>query len=293
MSGEMRFAQLTLMPNRIFGGIIENPVLVAAPMFIFMGLVMERTRIAEDLLISPAEDAARGAWRPRARRHADGHDPGRRHGHHRRIGRDADRSGAAHDAQPGLFTVAGRRHRGQRRDAWHPDPAVDHAGLHGGSADAQPRAAVRGGLRAGHVSGGDLRRLHRHPVRPEPRQRPQGAADPARGARGGVAGVLRGAGPAASDHRDGSGLHHRGLGHTDRSRGRRCFRGAASGLPTRAAELADALGAMDGSVRTIAMLFFIFVGATAFAYVFRHIGGSISSWTPPAASPWATGAFWR
>jgi tripartite ATP-independent transporter DctM subunit len=32
-------------------------------------------------------------------------------------------------------------------------------------------------------------------------------------------------------------------------------------------------GAMDGSVRTIAMLFFIFVGATAFAYVFRHIGG--------------------
>lgn len=50
--GEMRFAQVTLMPNRIFGGIIENPVLVAAPMFIFMGLVMERTRIAEDLLIS-------------------------------------------------------------------------------------------------------------------------------------------------------------------------------------------------------------------------------------------------
>ncbi len=51
-SGEMRFAQLTLMPNRIFGGIIENPVLVAAPMFIFMGLVMEKTRIAEDLLVA-------------------------------------------------------------------------------------------------------------------------------------------------------------------------------------------------------------------------------------------------
>ena len=31
--------------------------------------------------------------------------------------------------------------------------------------------------------------------------------------------------------------------------------------------------AMDGSVRTIAMLFFIFVGATAFSYVFRLIGG--------------------
>lgn len=50
--GEMRMAQLTLLPNRIYGGIIENPVLVAAPMFIFMGVVMEKTRIAEDLLIS-------------------------------------------------------------------------------------------------------------------------------------------------------------------------------------------------------------------------------------------------
>ena len=50
--GEMRFVQLSLMPNRIFGGIIENPVLVAAPMFIFMGVVMEKTRIAEDLLIA-------------------------------------------------------------------------------------------------------------------------------------------------------------------------------------------------------------------------------------------------
>ena len=48
--GEMRLVQATLIPNRIFGGTIQNPVLVAAPMFIFMGLVMERTRIAEDLL---------------------------------------------------------------------------------------------------------------------------------------------------------------------------------------------------------------------------------------------------
>jgi tripartite ATP-independent transporter DctM subunit len=50
--GEMRFVQVSLMPNRIFSGIIENPVLVAAPMFIFMGLIMERTRVAEDLLLS-------------------------------------------------------------------------------------------------------------------------------------------------------------------------------------------------------------------------------------------------
>jgi hypothetical protein len=119
----MRFAQLTLMPNRIFGGIIENPVLVAAPMFIFMGLVMERTRIAEDLLISPAKDAPRSARRLGTRRHADGHDPCRRHGHHRRVGRDADGAGPTHHAQPGLFAVARRRHGGQRGDAGHPDPA--------------------------------------------------------------------------------------------------------------------------------------------------------------------------
>jgi tripartite ATP-independent transporter DctM subunit len=50
--GEMRIVQATLIPNRVFGGTIQNPVLVAAPMFIFMGLVMERTRIAEDLLLT-------------------------------------------------------------------------------------------------------------------------------------------------------------------------------------------------------------------------------------------------
>lgn len=52
MSGDIRFAQITLLPNRIFGGIIENPVLVAAPMFVFMGLVLEKTRVADDLLIA-------------------------------------------------------------------------------------------------------------------------------------------------------------------------------------------------------------------------------------------------
>ncbi len=49
-TGEMRFVQLTLLPNRIYGGIVQSPVLVAAPMFIFMGLIMEKTRIADDLL---------------------------------------------------------------------------------------------------------------------------------------------------------------------------------------------------------------------------------------------------
>ena len=50
--GEMRLIQVTLLPNRIFGGSIENPVLVAAPMFIFMGVILEKSRIAEDLLVT-------------------------------------------------------------------------------------------------------------------------------------------------------------------------------------------------------------------------------------------------
>jgi tripartite ATP-independent transporter DctM subunit len=50
--GEIRLVQATLLPNRIFGGVIQNQVLVAAPMFIFMGVIMEKTRIAEDLLLT-------------------------------------------------------------------------------------------------------------------------------------------------------------------------------------------------------------------------------------------------
>jgi tripartite ATP-independent transporter DctM subunit len=50
--GEMRLIQVSLLPNRIFGGSIENPVLVAAPMFIFMGVILEKSRIAEDLLVT-------------------------------------------------------------------------------------------------------------------------------------------------------------------------------------------------------------------------------------------------
>ncbi len=51
-TGDMRAAHATLLPNRIFSGTIENGVLVAAPMFIFMGFIMEKARIAEDLLLT-------------------------------------------------------------------------------------------------------------------------------------------------------------------------------------------------------------------------------------------------
>ncbi|MEO0423626.1 MAG: TRAP transporter large permease subunit [Pseudomonadota bacterium] len=37
-------------PNRIFGGVMSSEILVAVPLFVFMGVMLERARIAEDLL---------------------------------------------------------------------------------------------------------------------------------------------------------------------------------------------------------------------------------------------------
>lgn len=44
------YRQFYLISLRIFGGTMENIVLVAIPMFIFMGTMMERTGVARDLL---------------------------------------------------------------------------------------------------------------------------------------------------------------------------------------------------------------------------------------------------
>ncbi|MGH6926415.1 MAG: TRAP transporter large permease [Propylenella sp.] len=48
--GAFRLQQLTLVPLRIYGGTIESPVLVAIPMFIFMGTMLEKSGVARDLL---------------------------------------------------------------------------------------------------------------------------------------------------------------------------------------------------------------------------------------------------
>ena len=49
LAGVFDPAFLTAMPNRIFG-IMSNEILIAVPLFIFMGVTLERARIAEDLL---------------------------------------------------------------------------------------------------------------------------------------------------------------------------------------------------------------------------------------------------
>ena len=49
LTGEFNEALLSGLPNRVFG-IMNNVTLVAVPLFVFMGVTLERARIAEELL---------------------------------------------------------------------------------------------------------------------------------------------------------------------------------------------------------------------------------------------------
>lgn len=49
LAGEFHEALLSGLPNRIFG-IMNNETLIAVPLFVFMGVTLERARIAEELL---------------------------------------------------------------------------------------------------------------------------------------------------------------------------------------------------------------------------------------------------
>jgi len=49
LAGSFNEALLSGLPNRIFG-IMTNETLVAVPLFVFMGITLERARIADELL---------------------------------------------------------------------------------------------------------------------------------------------------------------------------------------------------------------------------------------------------
>lgn len=51
MTGSFDPAFLEALPNRLYG-IISNQLLIAVPLFVFMGVMLERSRIADDLLTS-------------------------------------------------------------------------------------------------------------------------------------------------------------------------------------------------------------------------------------------------
>lgn len=54
LTGHFDMAFLQALPNRLFG-IIDNSTLVAVPMFILMGVMLEKSRIAEELLTGMAQ----------------------------------------------------------------------------------------------------------------------------------------------------------------------------------------------------------------------------------------------
>ena len=51
VTGTFSPADLTFVPNRLFG-IIDNTTLMAVPLFVFMGVMLEKSRVAEKLLAS-------------------------------------------------------------------------------------------------------------------------------------------------------------------------------------------------------------------------------------------------
>ncbi|HCE40279.1 C4-dicarboxylate TRAP transporter large permease protein DctM [Alcanivorax sp. ALC70] len=51
LTGQFALSELTFLPGRLFG-IIENTSLMAVPLFVFMGVMLEKSRVAERLLAS-------------------------------------------------------------------------------------------------------------------------------------------------------------------------------------------------------------------------------------------------
>ncbi|MDP6927883.1 MAG: TRAP transporter large permease subunit, partial [Rhodospirillales bacterium] len=44
------FSLFGALPSRIFGGAMTNELLIAVPLFVFMGVMLERSKVAEELL---------------------------------------------------------------------------------------------------------------------------------------------------------------------------------------------------------------------------------------------------
>ena len=49
VADELNFIQFSTLPSRIFGGVMENLILTAIPMFVFMGTMLEKSGVARDL----------------------------------------------------------------------------------------------------------------------------------------------------------------------------------------------------------------------------------------------------
>ena len=134
--GTFRLVEFFNFVPRIWGQAAENLVLVSIPTFIFMGVVMERSGIANDLLYCVQVLLEARARRAGAGRHHHGHDPRRHDRHHRRLGDHDDGAGAAHHDAAGLQPRAGLRHHRGGGNARNSHTAEYHADHHGRPARA-------------------------------------------------------------------------------------------------------------------------------------------------------------
>ena len=158
--GLFDFHLLSALPLRIIG-LMENDLLQAVPLFLYLGVVLERTTLAADLLegMSGPVRQARRRHRCRQLRHRRAvrtHDwRGRRH----RV--DHRAFGAAEHAQCRLRQAPSERHRVLRRHAGHhsatfhhPDPTRRfHAGRDRRGATGARRNCGEPAHRRGHLHG--------------------------------------------------------------------------------------------------------------------------------------------
>ena len=121
---------LGMAVRRIYN-VMTNWVLVALPMFIFMGLMLERSGVAERLMRSAQDLFGRvrgglavttamiGVLLAALHRHSGG------------LGGAVGHAQPAHHAGAGLLQGAGTGNHRRRRHPGHPHPAQHHAGGHG------------------------------------------------------------------------------------------------------------------------------------------------------------------
>ena len=124
--GVFDLGDLGFLPNRIFG-IITNQTLIAVPLFVLMGVTLQRTHIAETLLKSLSALAGFRARRPRHGSHSGRHADGSQHRHRRRHRGHHGAHLPAGDAAARLRQQTCHRHHLRNRNAWarssrHPLP---------------------------------------------------------------------------------------------------------------------------------------------------------------------------
>ena len=151
---------LSALPLRI-AGLMENDLLQAIPLFLYLGVILQQTTLAADLLEGLAAVFRPPCRRARGRDHPDQHALGPHHRRGRRHGAHDRPPGAADHARRRLRPQARRGHRLQRRHARHHHAALDRAHparrLHAARQHRGPARARQGNRlgndRPGHLPG--------------------------------------------------------------------------------------------------------------------------------------------